>query len=94
MAEGMEIFFKKINLLLPSLNNLLENETKKDTLKSLLKLSQNLNFFQHLPQSSRMQSVKKLAINIRCCNFLVHSHFEKSKKKSNDNPCPVSCVTS
>jgi len=39
MAEGMEIFFKKINLL-PSLNNLLENDTKKDTLKSLLKLSQ------------------------------------------------------
>jgi len=35
MAEGMEIFFKKINLL-PSLNNLLENDTKKDTLKSLL----------------------------------------------------------
>jgi len=35
MAEGMEIFFKKINLL-PSLNNLLENDTKKNTLKSLL----------------------------------------------------------
>jgi hypothetical protein len=79
MAEGMEIFFKKINLL-PSLNNLLENDTKKNTLKSLFN-SANLNFFQHLPQSSRMQSVKKLAINIRCCNFLVHSHFEKLKKK-------------
>jgi len=78
MAEGMEIFFKKINLL-PSLNNLLENETKGHIKKSLN--SANLNFFQHLPQSSRMQSVKKLAINIRCCNFLVHSHFEKSKKK-------------
>jgi len=35
MAEGMEIFFKKINLLLPSLNNLLENETKGHIKKSL-----------------------------------------------------------
>jgi len=34
MAEGMEIFFKKINLL-PSLNNLLENETKGHIKKSL-----------------------------------------------------------
>jgi len=46
MAEGMEIFFKKIKLL-PSLNNLLENETKGHIKKSLN--SANLNFFQHLP---------------------------------------------
>jgi len=34
MAEGMEIFFKKIKSL-PSLNNLLENETKGHIKKSL-----------------------------------------------------------
>jgi hypothetical protein len=64
MAEGME-----------TKNFLLENETTKGrhhTFKKSL-LGQYMNFFLTSPQKVfiRMQSVKKLAINIRCCTFLV-----------------------
>jgi len=55
MAEGMEIFFKKLNYYHLK-NNLLENETKGHIKKSFLS---QFELFLTPPQSSRMQSVKK-----------------------------------